>query len=445
MYACNIYSLTKEFEENIIEETYDNVKRFRNHACLGTWCGNNEIESAWEGWGWSDNHSKKLKADYIKQFEYILPNAVEKENAGTFYWPSSPSSGGCFDHTGDHNRGDVHYWDVWHGQKPFSEYKKYYFRFCSEFGFQSFPCRKTVNSFTLSTDRNIFSKVMESHQKNSDANGKILYYISDTFQYPKDFSSLLYISQVLQALAIQYGVEHWRRNRGRCMGAIYWQLNDCWPVASWSSIDYYGRWKLLHYAAKKFFAPRMISVDLTGSQANFYVHNESMSGFDGEVRCYIKNMSNECVWKESVQVSCDPLSVVKLAEKDFTKILNEYGVENLYLQYQLLVDQTVVSENTSLFEKPKHVQYLPCNYSFHVEETQDEFLIHVYSDAFAQYVSLDTKRIDVVFSDNFLSICGEEGVSVTISKEENKKLTLRQLRENITIESVVDSYSYELN
>lgn len=442
MYACNVYSLTKEFEENIVEETYDNVKRFRNHACLGAWCGNNEIESAWADWGWWKNHSRKLMADYIKQFEYLLPNAVEKETVGTFYWPSSPSSGGCFDNTGDENRGDVHYWDVWHGQKPFSDYKKYYFRFCSEFGFQSFPCLKTVKTYTLPTDRNIFSKVMESHQKNDAANGKILYYISDTFQYPKNFSSLLYISQVLQALAIQYGVEHWRRNRGRCMGAIYWQLNDCWPVASWSSIDYYGRWKLLHYAAKKFFAPQLISVDLQEYKATFYLHNEGRNPYEGEVRLFLKTMRNECVWEETLPVTCEPLSAMNWKENDFTKVVSQYGSENLYLQYQLLIDDKVVSENTALFDKPKYVQYLPCNYSVTVEETEEEFQIHVDSDVFAQYVSLDMEKFDVVFSDNFFSICGEEGITVTIAKEEAKNLTVQDIKENLTIESIADSYSY---
>ena len=144
---------------------------------------------------------------------------------------------------------------MWHGLKPFTYYRNFKFRFVSEFGFQSFPSEKTIESFTLPEDRNIFSYVMERHQKNGAANGKILYYLSETFKYPKDFSSLIYVSQLLQAEAIKYGVEHWRRNRGRCMGAIYWQLNDCWPVASWSSIDYYGRWKALHYFARKFFCP----------------------------------------------------------------------------------------------------------------------------------------------------------------------------------------------
>ncbi len=191
MYACNVYDFTEEFEKNIRQETIDNVRRLRHHASMGLWCGNNELESAWDHWGISETHSPALKADYIKQFEYILPNLTKKEDQSTFYWPSSPSSGGCFDNPDDYNRGDCHYWDVWHGMKPFSDYRKHYFRFCSEFGFQSFPERRTIDTFALPQDCNIFSPVMESHQKNGTANGKILYYISENFRYPKDFDSLV--------------------------------------------------------------------------------------------------------------------------------------------------------------------------------------------------------------------------------------------------------------
>lgn len=207
---------------------------------------------------------RKQKCDYIKIFEYIIPQVVKAEDPQGFYWPSSPSSGGNYDNPWDENRGDAHYWDVWHGEKPFTDYRKYRFRYLSEFGFQSFPCLKTVESFTLPEDRNIFSRVMEMHQRNKAANGKIMNYMAQTYLYPGNFETLLYASQLLQAEAIRYGVEHFRRYRGRCMGAVVWQLNDIWPVASWASIDYYGRWKALHYAEKKMFAPILLSCEETG-------------------------------------------------------------------------------------------------------------------------------------------------------------------------------------
>ena len=194
-------------------------------------------------------------------FEHVLPEALREVDEDTFYWPSSPSSGGCFDNPDDENRGDCHYWNVWHGFKPFSDYNKHFFRFLSEFGFQSLPCKKTTDTFALPQDQNIFSDIMECHQKNDGGNGKLMYYISQNFLYPKDFVGLTYVSQILQGLAIKAGVDHLRRNRGRCMGTLFWQINDNWPVVSWSSVDYFGRWKALQYMAKKFFSPIAGSIE----------------------------------------------------------------------------------------------------------------------------------------------------------------------------------------
>ena len=278
MFACNVYDLNDEFEANILAETADNVKRIRHHACLGLWCGNNEMEWGWRDWGRLEGHRPKYKADYTKIFEMLLPRLVKQVDDQTYYWLSSPSSGGSFDDPNDFNRGDNHYWEVWHSNKPFTEYRDFYFRFCSEFGFQSFPGKKTLDSFSLPEDQNIFSEVMESHQKNGLANTKIFSYISGYYKYPKDMESIAYISQILQLKAIQYGVEHWRRNWGRCMGSIYWQLNDCWPVASWASIDYYGRWKALHYGAKRFYARFMATAcekEELSTEIDYYIHNES--------------------------------------------------------------------------------------------------------------------------------------------------------------------------
>lgn len=259
MFACANYKITPSYVESITREIAQNVRRLRHHASLGLWCGNNEMEQfALEG---EYEGTDETRADYLIQNEYIIPEILRREDPDTFYWPSSPSSGGKFDDPRDENRGDVHYWDVWHGNAPFTAYRSYFFRFLSEFGFQSFPCMDTIRSFTLPQDRNVFSYVMEMHQRNGGANGKILQYLSQNYLYPGSLELLVYASQLLQADAIRYGVEHLRRNRqdDRCMGAVYWQLNDCWPVASWSSVDYYHRPKALHYAAKRFFAPVLLS------------------------------------------------------------------------------------------------------------------------------------------------------------------------------------------
>lgn len=253
MFACAVYDLTEEFEETITAEFIDNIKRIRHHASLGLWCGNNEMEMFVAQGNWVSR--PKEKSDYVKMYEYIIPKVLKEYDPNTFYWPASPSSGGAFDDPNDENRGDVHYWDVWHGNKPITEYRKFYFRYVSEFGFQSFPSLKTVETFTEPEDRNIFSYVMEKHQRNKTANGKIMNYMEQTFLYPNDFDTTLYASQLLQAEAIRYGVEHFRRNRGRCMGTVIWQLNDCWPVASWSSIDYCGRMEGAALLCEAFLRP----------------------------------------------------------------------------------------------------------------------------------------------------------------------------------------------
>lgn len=316
MYACNVYDVTDAFAENCRQETYDNVRRLRHHASLGLWCGNNEIESAWDHWGDFQKETPYLRADYIRLFEEVLPKAVQEADGETFYWHSSPSSGGCFDNPDDANRGDTHYWDVWHGQKPFTDYRKYFFRFCSEFGFQSFPCAKTVNSFTLEDDRNIFSRVMESHQKNDAANGKMLYYLSENLRYPKDLTHLLYASQVLQGMAIKYGVDHWRRNRGRCMGTLYWQINDDWPAPSWSSIDYFGRWKALHYMAQKFYAPHAVSMTLEDHRCHVYFSNESFETTEYSLALSIRDLSGNVLETYETKGNSPAFSAIETAVVD---------------------------------------------------------------------------------------------------------------------------------
>ncbi|MCP4298192.1 MAG: glycoside hydrolase family 2 protein, partial [Proteobacteria bacterium] len=280
MFACAIYDAENDgFLDNIKEELKDNLKRIRHHPSIGLICGNNEMEDAFESWGF--NPTKGERAEYLKQFEFVFPEIVKEVCPQLFYWPSSPSSGGSFESPNDPNRGDCHFWEVWHGNKPFSEFKKHHFRFMSEFGFESFPSIKTVNSFTVDEDMNIFSPVMEEHQKCVGGNGKILSYISKYFKYPKDLDSLVYVSQLSQEGAITTGIEHWRRNRGRCMGSTYWQINDNWPVASWSSIDYYGRWKALHYGVKKSYDNVLISVDGDSTTAGIHLSNESIDPVRG--------------------------------------------------------------------------------------------------------------------------------------------------------------------
>ncbi|MCL2827305.1 MAG: glycoside hydrolase family 2 protein [Oscillospiraceae bacterium] len=410
MFACAIYELTPEFEANIRAEIADNVKRLRHHASLGLWCGNNELEWAHlEKWYQA---TPKQGADYIRMFEYIIPQVVREHDPQTFYWPASPSSGGGFDDPNDTDRGNAHYWKVWHGGKPFSEYRKHHFRYASEFGFQSFPCLKTVESFTLPEDRNIFSRVMEMHQRNAGANGKIMGYLAGTFRYPTDFGNLLYASQLLQAEAIKYGVEHWRRNRGRCMGAIYWQLNDIWPVASWASIDYFGRWKALHYYAKRFFAPIMLSCQEIGEMterpscvaqyepirksAQLAVANETRSPVAGTVNWALRNPAAEILKSGEQAVHVDALSSLWLEDMDFS----DCDELSHYFSYELVIDGSPISAGTALFCMPKHYNFTDPALTV----TRNGQFLTVTAAAYARSVELYSDTDDFLLSDNFFDM-----------------------------------------
>ena len=418
MYACAFYDLTPDFERSIRVETHQNVARLRHHASLALICGNNEMEMFMAGansalinhrtWEFVPTYPHHI-TDYVKMFEYILPAIVKETAPQTYWWPASPSSGGNFDAPNDENRGDNHYWDVWHGEKPFTEYRKFFFRYASEFGFQSFPCLKSVEQFTLPDDRNIFSRVMERHQRNQAANGKILSYLSQTFRYPNSFDDLLYASQLMQAEAIRYGVEHWRRNRGRCMGAIIWQLNDIWPVASWASIDYYGRWKALHYAAKRFFAPVMISAEEEGElsqnpKINEYhpapleksfrlnVCNETLRDVTGEVVWALRTPDGAIVRQNQQTLTIPAMSAKWLDKVDCA----DASLTGHYVSFAFVVDDVALSEGTCIFCAPKHFEFVDPRLTL---ETRGDTLV-VTSHAYAKQVWLESEDADLLLDDN---------------------------------------------
>lgn len=413
MFACGVYDLTEEFEANIRAEFIDNVKRIRHHASLGLWCGNNEIEQflAENDAAWCLKPSQL--SDYFKMYEYIIPKVLKEYDPQTFYWPASPSSGGSFDCPNDENRGDVHYWDVWHGNKPITEFRKFFFRYLSEFGFQSFPALKTVETFTLPEDRNIFSYVMEKHQRNQSANGKIMNYMEQTFLYPNDFDTLLYASQLLQAEAMRYGVEHFRRNRGRCMGTIIWQLNDCWPVASWAMIDYEGRWKAVQYYAKRFFAPLMISCEEEGilsqntnvnaepfelkKSIRLCVSSESMQDHQVTVRWQLREASGQV--KEAHE---EELCVKALSSEWLERVPLQYAqTRRDYVSYELLENGEIVSAGSVLFCAPKHFQFE--NPHLKVEAVgSDEILVT--ADAYAKSVEILNGNDTMLLSDNYFDM-----------------------------------------
>ena len=424
LFACAVYNLTDEFEDNIRAEFADNIKRLRHHASLALWCGNNEMEMFVERGLWVKTPIQK--SDYVKMYEYILPKVLKELDPQTFYWPASPSSGGGFDDPNGFDRGDVHYWDVWHGNVPFTDYRRYYFRYLSEFGFQSFPSVETVKTFALPEDCNPFSYVMEKHQRNNAANGKIMNYLYQTYLYPTSFDAFVYASQLLQADAIRYGVEHFRRNRGRCMGAIYWQLNDCWPVISWASIDYCGRWKALHYAAKRFFRPLTLSCAEEGlltqnPNINFEryeyeenalkkgmrlcVENETMLSHAVEVTWQLRRADASVIRQGRETVTVEPLSSKWLEYEDFADA-DTFGD---YIAYQMTENGAPAASGTALFCAPKHFRFADPQLALRVEGDE----IVVTAAAYARSVQILNADDTLKLSDNFFDMnAGETRVRI---------------------------------
>lgn len=433
MFACAVYNLTDAFEETITAEFVDNIRRLRSHPSLALWCGNNEMEQFAGSGMWI--RAMRQKSDYIKMFQYIIPKVLKAEDPQAFYWPSSPSSGGDFDEPGDPSRGDVHDWDVWHGLKPFTDYRNYLFSYVSEFGFQSFPCMETIESFTLPEDRNIFSYIMEKHQRNATANGRIVTYLSQNYLYPATLDKLVYASQLLQAQAMQYGVEHWRRNRGRCMGAVIWQLNDCWPVASWAGIDYFGRWKALQYYARRFFAPVLVSCHEEGlvnqedisvntehidprKTARLNVSNETMEAFAGRIDWSLRRPDASVIEEGSFDVAVPALDALWLPEQDFTK----YGPYDCYYAYRL-TDRAghTVGEGSVLFCAPKHFRFQDPGLTVRLEG--DEAVVT--ASAYARSVEVQCGP-DVLLEDNYFDMNGGER-RVKILRGEAKDAAVRSV------------------
>ncbi len=424
MLACVNVWLREAFKTEFVAEAIENMKRLRHHASLGLLCGNNEMETAvmnWDGVG----DSALVKMDYLELYERILPDLCETYAPQTFYWPSSPSNGGGFDDPNDETRGDVHYWSVWHGGIPFTDYRNHTFRFCSEYGFESFPSIKTIDYFSEQSDRNPFSRVMENHQKCKGGNTKILTYLADTYLYPYDFENLVYASQLLQAKAIKYGVEHFRRERGICMGSIYWQCNDCWPVASWSSIDSFGRYKALHYAAKKFYAPVAMGLFLEDGKLTVNVSNETRNDFSGRVKIGVCGndltalYETECSAKVAALTSGDVFSFIPQVED----VYGNYVYADLYDEHG-----TFIMRQTELFTEPKHYDFKkPTITAAAAGKAENGVYLDITSDVFAKDVMLDFASFDAVLSDNYFDLTDSKPYRVLVRTEKDLDTVLAEL------------------
>lgn len=430
------------FKLNIEAEAEDQVKRLRNHPSIVIWCGNNETEIAM---GWAPRPALPLDVryqmwqDYLTEFSGILPRVVAKLDAETPYWPSSPSAD--YEQVSDkYHSGDDHIWDVWHGRVPFSTYETHHSRFVTEYGFQSFPEMKTVESFTEPGDRTgILTPVMLAHQKNNEGNDIIHNYLLKDYQEPKDFASFLYVSQVLQAEGIKIGAEHFRRSRPETMGSIFWQLNDCWPVASWSSIDYYGRWKALQYYARRFYAPVLVSPHVEEGVVKVYVVSDKTEAKKATLRVRLMDFDGKVLLEESEAVTIDPLSSKVLLNWPLKK-LTDAGARDtskVFVVAELSEGAAELSRNLLYIAPTKEIHLKPAQLKIESEAVAGGLKVRVSSPVLARSVYLSEGELDARYSENYFDLLPGETVEVHVSS----KTAASELKSKLQVISLTDAFS----
>ncbi len=442
IFACGIYPEDRDFFENVRQEAIENVRRLRHHASLALWCGNNEMEEGWVYWQWDDPHdagNQRLKAAYDRMFHHLLPAIVASEDPDRPYWPSSPSSGIPFDHPNGQQRGDTHYWDVWHGRKPFTAYRQQYPRFMSEFGFQSLPPLATIQTYAPLEEQNITSYIMEHHQRSPAGNGLMVAQMTDLFRLPKDFPSFVYLSMVLQAEGIRYGVEHWRRNCQRVAGTLYWQLNDCWPVASWSSIDYFGRWKALHYLARRFYAPLLLSIEDDGARMNLHLTSDLLQPWSGRVLWRLERLDGQILEQEEVAVTVAPQSNTLVRALDFTGRLTGDESRRTVLIAELWQADELIGHSLATFVPNKHLALVNPRLHWDVEEKDGQARVWLQAASLARFVELSVDGADVVFSDNYFDLSPNRARRVDVPLPSG--WTLDRLQVALRVRSLYESYA----
>ncbi|MBF9016608.1 MULTISPECIES: glycoside hydrolase family 2 protein [unclassified Oceanispirochaeta] len=425
MFACMPTPKHPAFYDSVIGEASDNIRRLRHHSCLALWVGNNEIEGGWKSlFYWL--RFPRYKKSYLYLFEDLLSSLVQELDSGREYWPSSPSSGGSFKNPESENSGDSHFWSVWHGGKPFSAYREHYSRFMSEFGFESFPGMKTISSFAKESDWSFHSNIMENHQKNVAGNKKILKYMKKRFSIPASFEDQVTLSQITQAEAMEYGVDHWRRNRQdyRCMGALYWQINDCWPVASWSSVDYYGRWKALHYFAKRFNSPIYCNASESDSSVEIWGVNDRRQSEELTLEWSLCDVSGKVLRQGKKDCIFHPADSALLEQIDLENGDERQGI----LFYSLWREDKPFYRGMKLLKAPVKYHFNDPGLSWKSEEKGGSITVTVKAEAPAVYVHWRSD-IDGNGSDNYFSLMKDEEYSVEIKlwNKAEKELFLKTL------------------
>ena len=421
MFACSMYPAEGALLDNIHQEAVDNVKRLRNHACIALWCGNNECQDAWLGWGWkceierqNKEYADKIWAQYRQQYYVTLPGVVREYAPGTFYWPSSPFAfEGEMSGTTD---GDRHYWSVWHGKAPISDYDSEKSRFFSEYGFQSFPEFDSVKRYApYPEDWDIRSEVMMSHQRGGDhANGLIETYLLNEYKKPRDFRAFLYMNHVLQGDAIKTAIESHRRQMPYNMGTLFWQHNDCWPVASWASRDYYGRWKAQHYYVRKAYDDILISSVVEGDDLKVYAVSDRLENTSGRLQLQVCQFDGTVVhhWGKSVGISGNDSRVCFSAP--LAKLLEGANRGTVYVRVDYTDKSGRVYHNNYCLGKQKDMDYPKVDLQTEVRSIEGGYEVTVSADKFARAVCLSVADNESVYSDNYFDVQPKSSVQVQV-------------------------------
>ena len=429
MFACAMYPGDPDFLDNIRKEAVYNVKRLAGHPCIALWCGNNEIDEAWHNWGWQNGRSRgevdEIWSGYESLFHSLLPGIVEKHSAKVPYHSTSPLYG-----RGDvrsRTEGDSHYWGVWHDAEPFEMLIERTGRFMSEFGFQSFPDIQTINRFVSPNDRHLDSAAMKCHQKHPRGNSLISEYMARDFDIPDDFEDFVYISQLLQARGIRMGIEAQRRAAPFCMGSLYWQLNDCWPVASWSSIDYFGRHKALYYYVKRAFTPVLVSSLINDGTVQVFVINDTAEDISGQLNLELRDFNGASLrsWQVDVEARCLANTVGERSkltpdvsapgkiffEMPAEELLKDDVPENCFLRCFLECKGRPISSSLLYFTRPARLDLPTPGLRIAVAAHADGYRLEIRTERLAKDIFLSFEGSRGSFSDNFFDLMpGEKKV-----------------------------------
>jgi beta-mannosidase len=431
------------FQENVREEATGQVKRLRDHPSITLWSGNNEVETGWRFWGdriyfketLTPPQRERVWQDYVVLFHDIIKSVANEYGAPVPYWPSSPSAN-FEDDPGGQRNGDMHYWSVWHALEPISEYTKQFPRFMSEYGFQSFPEIRTIRQFTEPGDLDIISPVMQAHQKNVGGNERIRTYMLREYREPKDFESFLYVSQVLQAEAIKVGAEHLRRQRPRTMGSLYWQLNDCWPVASWSSIDYYGRWKALHYYARRFYDDVLVSPWDENNKLSVYVVSDKLQKLPAELRVRVLGFDGKPLLDKNQSVEIPELSSKVYATFSRADLLKDTDAQHAFAVFDLIADGKVISRNVWLFDRTRNVALPSPTIQADVTGAAGAYTLKLQSPVLARDIYASFGNTDVEISDNYFDLLPNEPVTLQLKT----KASLDEIKRVLKIRNITDAF-----